>query len=379
MIGRRRDGIMAADRHQEPDRAMAQWYYSDEERNRHGPLDAAAMIALHQRGELGPDALVWRDGLNQWRPWRELAGELVAAPGFAASDAAEQAAQAEQASAERTAAAVAAAQARAETRAAQDPGAAATFAASSAAVATSAAAAPAAESTTSAAPTSAPAATAPHSPYSAPRAAVAETSQVVLGGEVVEAGFWRRAAAYLIDSTLVGIAYYALFTALVVLVLVSGLFGEASSRWLEKMSALSVGITVLSYALYGVVSLLYYAGLESSSMQATLGKLAVGIKVVDRNGARLSRGRALGRWASAGVSYLTLGVGFLMAAFTERKRGLHDMIAGTQVVDRWAYTARPEMQRRELGPVTWVVLILGGLIWLGLTGFIVGVMMLGLR
>lgn len=362
---------------------MAQWYYSDEERNRHGPLDGAAMIARHQRGELGPDTLVWRDGLDQWRPWRELAGELVAAPGFApAADAAGQAERAEQASAERTAFAVAAAQARAEARSAQGSGdvAAATGAAAPAEPApppASAAPAPPADPTAPAAPASA--ASDPHSPYTAPRAAVAEASHVVQGGDVVEAGFWRRVAAYLIDATLVGIAYYALFTALLVVVMMSGLFGGGSPQWLEKLSALTMAITVLSYGIYGVVSVLYYAGLESSPMQATLGKLAVGIKVVDRGGARLSRGRALGRWASAGANYLTLGVGFLMAAFTERKRGLHDMIAGTQVVDRWAYTARPELQRRELGPVTWVVLVLGGLVWLGLTGFIVGVMMLGLR
>ena len=62
---------------------MTQWYYSDNERNRHGPLDGAEMIERHRRGELGPDTLVWREGLPQWQPWRELAAELIAEPGFA--------------------------------------------------------------------------------------------------------------------------------------------------------------------------------------------------------------------------------------------------------------------------------------------------------
>ena len=53
--------------------------------------------------------------------------------------------------------------------------------------------------------------------------------------------------------------------------------------------------------------------------------------------------------ATASLSYLTLYIGFLMAAFTERKQALHDMVAGTLVVDRWAYTEHPELQRRGLG------------------------------
>lgn len=365
---RRTDGIMCADLTRQTDAAMAQWYYSDEERNRHGPLDAAAMAALHDRGELGPDTLVWRDGLDQWRPWRELAAELVAAPGFAPLA---DPAHAEQASAERTAAAVAAAQAGAEAR--HSPADAGLAPATDTGLPGDAAATAAGTST-------APTADAPgaDSPYAAPRAAVAENSQVVQGQPVVAAGFWRRLAAYLIDSTLVGTLYYAVATVLFIGVFMVGIAGD-SGRWLESGATLSAVVTAISTLSYVLISACYYAGMESSSMQATLGKLAVGIKVVDADGARLSRGRALARWAASIASWLTLAVGFLMAAFTERKRALHDLLARTQVVDRWAYTARPELQRDELGVVTWVVLVLGGLIWLGVIGFIVGALALGLR
>ncbi|QQP95274.1 RDD family protein [Lysobacter enzymogenes] len=364
---------MAAERDEETDAAMAQWYYSDEERNRHGPLEPARMIELHQRGELRADTLVWRDGLSQWRPWRELAGELVAAPGFAA---AADPGAAEQASAERTAQAVAAAIAQAEGSSAAP----AALPSPSAAAISAAAQADAdgGAATTADAATATPTATDPHSPYSAPRAEVAEHSEVVQGQDVVPGGFWRRVAAYLIDSTLVGVAYYSVFTALMLLVFALGLFGD-SSQWLENSSVLSAVMIVLGYGVYGLISIGYYAGLESSSMQATLGKLAVGIKVVDAGGARLSRGRAFARWASSFASYASFGVGYLMAAFTERKRGLHDLIAGTQVVDRWAYTARADFQRRDLGPVTWVVLILGGLVWLGVVGFMAAIFALGMR
>jgi len=74
--------------------------------------------------------------------------------------------------------------------------------------------------------------------------------------------------------------------------------------------------------------------LESSARQATLGKMAVGIVVTDERGARISFGRATGRFFAKFLSMLILYVGYLMAAFTEKKQGLHDVLAGTLVVRR---------------------------------------------
>ena len=76
----------------------------------------------------------------------------------------------------------------------------------------------------------------------------------------------------------------------------------------------------------------YYSLLESSTWQATLGKKALGLEVTDLNGARISFGRATGRWAARYVSVMTLGIGNIMAGFTEKKQALHDMIAGTLVI-----------------------------------------------
>ena len=50
---------------------MSQWYYSDYERNRHGPVAASDLADLHHAGQLQPDTLVWREGMPQWRAWRE--------------------------------------------------------------------------------------------------------------------------------------------------------------------------------------------------------------------------------------------------------------------------------------------------------------------
>ena len=68
---------------------------------------------------------------------------------------------------------------------------------------------------------------------------------------------------------------------------------------------------------------LYYAIMESSKPQATIGKMALGTKVTTLGGERIGFGRASGRYFGKIVSGLTLGIGYLMAAFTERRQALH--------------------------------------------------------
>ena len=89
-----------------------------------------------------------------------------------------------------------------------------------------------------------------------------------------------------------------------------------------------------------------------------------GIKVVRSDGSRISVARGVGRYFATFLSTLILGIGFLMAAFTERKQALHDMVCDTLVVDKWAFTAHPEWQKRELGTVTVVILALFGVLML---------------
>ena len=69
-------------------------------------------------------------------------------------------------------------------------------------------------------------------------------------------------------------------------------------------------------------------------MQATLGKLAIGAKITDAEGKKISFGRATGRHFAKYLSTFLLCVGYIMVAFDDRKRGLHDMIAGTYVLSR---------------------------------------------
>ena len=81
-------------------------------------------------------------------------------------------------------------------------------------------------------------------------------------------------------------------------------------------------------------ALLYFPVMESSGRQATFGKQICGLAVTDTHGRRISFGRAVGRYLAKILSALLLCIGFLMVAFTHRKRGLHDVIAGTLVVRR---------------------------------------------
>ena len=81
-----------------------------------------------------------------------------------------------------------------------------------------------------------------------------------------------------------------------------------------------------------VIYWFYYAILESSVWQATLGKRMLGLKVVGRDGEQLSFMRATGRWLAKIISTLTLMIGYLMVGWSKYKRGLHDMIAGTYVI-----------------------------------------------
>jgi uncharacterized RDD family membrane protein YckC len=132
---------------------------------------------------------------------------------------------------------------------------------------------------------------------------------------VVYAGFWRRFAAALIDGVLIAVVLIVCDVVLAVA------FGGRSTEY-----------TTISFALNLGISIAYYVGLESGPQQATLGKRALGIIVTDMHGNRISTGRAVGRYFGKLLSALILLIGYLMAAFTEKKQALHDMMAGTLVV-----------------------------------------------
>lgn len=318
---------------------MSEWYYSDYERNRLGPVAARDLADLHHAGQLQPDTLVWREGMPQWRAWREVMTQALNEAAGRASPAME----------------------AVPLSAGVNPYAMAEPLATAPATPTSATTTQPSLGTLSSSATLAsganPYAVAePQSPYSPPRASVRDTHDYVSGGHVVYAGFWKRVAAATIDS-------FVLMIVIMVLAVGLGVFGTFTSLGSDPES-FSTG-SLVSLGLFYLIEIvgiaLYFAMMHASSLQATLGKLAVGIKVVDEDGDRISFWRGVGRYFAYILSSLLMYVGCIMAAFTDRKRALHDMICSTLVVDRWAYTAHPERQREDLGVVTIVVLVLGAL------------------
>lgn len=122
------------------------------------------------------------------------------------------------------------------------------------------------------------------------------------------AGFWLRFGAAIIDWILMG--------------LVNGVLrGMTGDEFLYSVLTLLIGW-------------LYYALMESSAHQATLGKKVLGIRVTDLDGNRIGFGRATGRHFGKIISAILLLIGYIMAAFTEKKQALHDILAGTLVVKR---------------------------------------------
>ncbi len=77
---------------------------------------------------------------------------------------------------------------------------------------------------------------------------------------------------------------------------------------------------------------LYFALMESSKNQGTLGKMALGLKVTDMDGNKISFGRATGRYFSKILSGMILMIGYIIAGFTDKKQALHDMIASCLVL-----------------------------------------------
>jgi uncharacterized RDD family membrane protein YckC len=79
---------------------------------------------------------------------------------------------------------------------------------------------------------------------------------------------------------------------------------------------------------------LYFTIMESSRFQGTLGKMALGLQVTDLHGNRISFGRANGRFFASAISWAILCFGYFMAGWTEKKQGLHDIMARTLVMKK---------------------------------------------
>jgi uncharacterized RDD family membrane protein YckC len=136
------------------------------------------------------------------------------------------------------------------------------------------------------------------------------------------AGFGVRLIASCIDAFVLVVAYIA----------IALFFSGGLNDSLEGAPLDGKGIAAFVPAINMLVSFLYFVLFECSSYQATPGKMALGLKVIDTTARRISFARSLARWFGKIISGAIFGIGFLMIAFSEKKQGLHDRMAGTFVV-----------------------------------------------
>lgn len=139
-------------------------------------------------------------------------------------------------------------------------------------------------------------------------------------------GFWIRVVAAIIDAVILRIVVAPISMIFGGV----GLAGSMMGRVPHIPLAILGGGLTLVFLVFG--SWLYEAFMESSSYQATLGKMIFGMKVTDLNGNRISFERATGRHFAKWLSAMIFCIGYIMVGFTDRKQGLHDLLAGTLVL-----------------------------------------------
>lgn len=149
-----------------------------------------------------------------------------------------------------------------------------------------------------------------------PGAASSSTMPIGLATPVIfgsrnYAGFWTRALAFIVDAIILG------FLSAIIVFLLTYADGTMS---------------ILRAVLPALVCFLYFPAMWSSPMQATLGQSLCHLRVIRVDGSAVSFMQGVLRAFGMIVSGLILGIGFVMIAFSNRKRGWHDQIADTCVV-----------------------------------------------
>jgi len=138
------------------------------------------------------------------------------------------------------------------------------------------------------------------------------------------AGFLPRLGALIIDTVIVWITVFLISAVYYAIYYMSNpVRAYDSAYYTEDFIIIAVAV---------LIQYLYFAGFHSSSRQATIGKSVLGLVVTDTDGRRLTFWRASLRYIGRIIVSITLGLGYLLIIFTEKKQGLHDFIADTVVI-----------------------------------------------
>ena len=153
--------------------------------------------------------------------------------------------------------------------------------------------------------------------------------------QVRYAGFWLRFVAYIIDDIILSFIGFFISLPFIGSIIFSAFSIADAGGDTEKTFLGIAGIVGAVFMLIIatiVAGWLYYALMETSKQQGTLGKMALGLKVTDMEGNRISFGRASGRYFGKIISSMIFMIGYIIAGFTEKKQALHDLIANCLVI-----------------------------------------------
>jgi len=177
------------------------------------------------------------------------------------------------------------------------------------------------------------------------------------------AGFWIRFLASALDGIILWFGQALLFGLFFSVAALTGSLGQG-----EPGPGLAL-LTILVWLVAVAGQWLYFALQESSAAQATLGKRALGLAVATVDGRRIGFGQATGRFFGKILSAIPLNLGFVAAAFTDRKRALHDYVAGT-VVERRGQAGAAGIVAAVVGGGFVLIFILGILAAIAIPNFI---------
>jgi uncharacterized RDD family membrane protein YckC len=149
------------------------------------------------------------------------------------------------------------------------------------------------------------------------------------------AGFWWRFLAYIIDSIIISTISWIFILPIFAIMGIS-IFSMKQSGYNMDDPTLFLGTFLMAIIPIAIISTaaqwLYFALMESSKHQGTVGKLVLKIKVTDTSGNRIAFARATGRYFGKILSGMIMLIGYIMAGFTERKQALHDILANCYVI-----------------------------------------------
>ena len=148
---------------------------------------------------------------------------------------------------------------------------------------------------------------------------------------VVYAGFWRRCGAFILDGVLLNVVTFPI-SMMFMLPMTASMRAMRSDDYSPEQFASFIGVYLMLAGVSTVICWLYSALMIASVRQGTVGMLALGLTVTDLKGQRLSFARATGRYFATLVTGFTIGIGYLVMFFNERRQTLQDLIAGTVIV-----------------------------------------------